>query len=705
MIPEGDPATRKQSSVPRAGSLVGSRLAHYQIVSRLGAGGMGEVYLAEDTRLHRRVALKLLPEALTSDPEATRRFLREARTAAALDHPNICAIHEVGNDAGRTFIVMQYVEGETLAAKLERERPSCSDGLALAHQIAEALAEAHAHRIVHRDIKPANVVVTPRGQAKVLDFGLAKLVSETPHVDTQIATASLLSTPGVVVGTVPYMSPEQVRGERVDARTDVWSFGVLLHELMLGRRPFEAKTSLELMAEILMREPPSLSGAASRSSTLERLARRCLEKDPARRYQTARELLPDLAQARREVEGSRVESSPDVPVTPITAPGSPALPAAPLAPSRGAARARVGLALLVALIVVALAATYLRLSRSSPSLAAPDSGASAYDDYLRGKVLVSEENRDNNEQAIELLERAVARDPKLAPAWAELARAYYGKAFYYSPEQAKQIYLEAKVALEKALALDPNLALGHHVRGLLLWSQANRFPHEQAIQSFRRALAIDPNLSDAHHALGMVYIHVGLLDRARSEVEQALVINPANTLARFRLGVIHLYRGEYEDALAVLRGIGDEINRSLVDRTIAQAYLHLGRMDEAAALVEEYFRSYPSDEGGSLTAIQAILLAKSGKPHEAEESIRRAVEIGQEYGHFHHTAHNVAAAYALLGRADEAIHWLKVAAEDGFPCHTCYDTDAFLDSLRADARFVDFMTKLRAQQERFGAGP
>jgi len=204
-------------------------LAHYRIVSKIGAGGMGEVYLAQDTKLDRKVAIKFLPERLVADEQARKRLVREARAAAKLDHPNICSIYEVSEDDGRSFIVMQHVEGETLDVRMKRKPLDLSESLSLASQLADALAEAHTHGIIHRDIKPSNIIITPRGQAKVMDFGLAKSLSTTGAIDTEAATQSLLTTPGTVIGTVPYMSPEQVTGEQLDARTDIFSFGVLLY--------------------------------------------------------------------------------------------------------------------------------------------------------------------------------------------------------------------------------------------------------------------------------------------------------------------------------------------------------------------------------------------------------------------------------------------------------------------------------------------
>src|ERR1700685_3497330 len=197
--------------------MIGETISHYRIVEKLGRGGMGEVYLAEDKQLGRKVAIKFLPAEVATNENARQRLLREAQTAATLDHPNICAIYEVGQDRGYSFIVLQYIEGETLAARLKRQLPDLREALAIAAQVADALNEAHAHGIIHRDIKPENIMLTARSQVKVLGFGLAKVakvLSDSSIIETD--TASILSIPGMVIGTVPYMSPEQVRGEALD---------------------------------------------------------------------------------------------------------------------------------------------------------------------------------------------------------------------------------------------------------------------------------------------------------------------------------------------------------------------------------------------------------------------------------------------------------------------------------------------------------
>src|SRR5450755_2138875 len=266
---------------------------------------MGVVYKAEDIKLHRFVALKFLPAEVAADERARQRLLREAKTAATLDHPNICAIYEVGQEGGYSFIVLQYIEGETLAARLKRQLPDLREALAIAAQVADALAEAHARGIIHRDIKPENIMLTRRNQVKVLDFGLAKVVRDSSIIEAD--TASMLSIPGMVMGTVPYMSPEQVRGEGLGCRRDIFSFGTVLYELLSGRRPFEAKSSAEIISAILTADPPPISRSSlgHSGSAEEELIRKCLEKDAALRYQTMGDLIPDLQQIRREYESGQ----------------------------------------------------------------------------------------------------------------------------------------------------------------------------------------------------------------------------------------------------------------------------------------------------------------------------------------------------------------------------------------------------------------
>jgi serine/threonine-protein kinase len=279
----------------------GTRFDRYEILAPLGRGGMGEVYLALDTRLKRQVALKLLPAEVASDPDRTRRFLREAKAASALSHPNICMVHEVGETAeGQFFIVMEYVEGQTLAAKIGSRPMEAAKVLALGLQLADALEEAQAKGVTHRDLKPQNVMLTPRGQVKVLDFGLAKITRAERPAASDITTDSG-TAPGVVMGTVQYMSPEQALGREVDHRTDLFALGVVLYEMATGRLPFTGPTTSATLDQILHAEPEAMARFNSQApAELERIVRKCLEKDRERRYQSARELLVDLRNLQRD---------------------------------------------------------------------------------------------------------------------------------------------------------------------------------------------------------------------------------------------------------------------------------------------------------------------------------------------------------------------------------------------------------------------
>src|ERR1700726_2162218 len=269
----------------------GTKLGPYEIISPLGAGGMGEVYRARDTRLGRDVAIKVLPEALTNDADRLRRFEQEARTIAALNHPNILGIHDIGAHDGAPFLVSEFLEGVTLRDKLKSGPLPVRRAIEYALGIAEGLAAAHEKGVVHRDLKPENVFVTRDGRVKVLDFGLAKLMRPEESPETEMTLTSPATLPGMVMGTVGYMSPEQVRGEATDARSDIFSFGAVLYEMLTGNRAFKRDTSAETMTAILREEPPELNNTGWQGPLgLQRILGRCLEKNVERRFQSASDL-------------------------------------------------------------------------------------------------------------------------------------------------------------------------------------------------------------------------------------------------------------------------------------------------------------------------------------------------------------------------------------------------------------------------------
>jgi serine/threonine protein kinase/Tol biopolymer transport system component len=340
-----------------ASSAIGRRIGHYQVLSLLGAGGMGEVYLAEDTQLGRKLALKLLPTQLTADADRLRRFEREARAASALNHPNIITIFEIGQEGSTHYIATEFIDGETLRQQIadapgQRMKPS--EAVGTAAQIAAALAAAHEAGIIHRDIKPENVMVRRDGLVKVLDFGLAKLTEPAPSVNySQASTLARNSTEaGVVIGTPRYMSPEQARGEKVDARTDIFSLGVMLYEMLSGQPAFRGASAVEVMNAILKEEPPELSETKAKiSPQLEKIVRRCLEKKPEMRFHSAHDLGFAL-DALTTPSGSRLETQPAAPVVTERA-----------GPSRLFGQARLAWAVAAALSLLAVGLIWAHFAR------------------------------------------------------------------------------------------------------------------------------------------------------------------------------------------------------------------------------------------------------------------------------------------------------------------------------------------------------
>lgn len=283
-------------------SFIGQRIGHYEVTSLIGRGGMGEVFLALDNSLGRKVALKLLRSEFTQNEDRLRRFEQEARAASALNHPNILTIHEIGHEGSLHFMATEYVEGETLRQHIASAQMTLGETLDVAVQVSSALAAAHQAGIIHRDIKPENIMLRGDGYVKVLDFGLAKLTA--PKTDHTAAPTLLKvdTEPGVVMGTISYMSPEQARGLAVDARTDIWSLGAMIYEMVAGRQPFEGETASDVLSLILQKEPLPLAHSLPEvPAELERIVRKALRKDKEERYQTVKDLQIDLKNLRKEL--------------------------------------------------------------------------------------------------------------------------------------------------------------------------------------------------------------------------------------------------------------------------------------------------------------------------------------------------------------------------------------------------------------------
>jgi eukaryotic-like serine/threonine-protein kinase len=798
----------------------GTRLGPYEVLAPLGAGGMGEVYRARDPRLGREVALKVLPDSMASDPVRLGRFEREARSASALNHPNIVTIYDVGREAAVSYIAMELVTGASLRERLTGGPLSLRSVIDVGAQIASGLASAHAIGLVHRDLKPENVMITADGLVKILDFGLAKLSVAPEAVDlaSQAPTMTRGTEPGVILGTVGYMSPEQAGGQTVDFRSDQFSLGVILYEVAAGIRPFHRTTAVETLTAILQEEPPPLDLINPQiPEAFRAIVQRCLAKDPERRYHSTRDLARDLTELR------------DRPTSTAAGPTSlrPERRGRPFALAAGAlallvavgtvlwmARQRVSsvaasdrsiailplqnfggraeedyfsdgmteslitdLAKVKGLLVIArnsvfgyknknvdvrkvgedLHVRYVlegsvqragdsvrvnvqlidaatgyhlwaekydrpmkdvfavqddisgRIARSlqtalggSPPASfgsPPTSNLEAYNAFLRGRYYLNQFEWAKKDESIPLFERAVTLDPSFAMAHAALASAYAKKAFEEDPDGIWRS--KATAEIEKALALDPNLAQAYLARGSLAWTRENGFPHEQAAADFRKAIELNPNYDAAHGARASLYYHVGLLDKSLKEYEIALRIDPHNLDYLYRIPRIHLYQQRYAEALAEF----DTNPRFRVDFLKPIALDHLGRHGEALRLAETHSLSNPThskkEETADAASTLAVLRAHLGDSAQAEQEIRIAVEKGGRGSHFHHASYNIATAYALMGKAKEALEWLEKTADWGMPCYPLFAKDPFFDKLRGDPDFQAFLARQRAQWERF----
>ena len=367
----------------------GTKLGRYEIRSKLGEGGMGEVYLAEDTRLHRKVALKLLPTDLASNKDRMRRFEQEATAAAALNHPNIAHIYEIGDAEGVTFIAMEFVDGQTLRLKIHQERTELRKLLRFLQHTAEGLARAHAAGIVHRDLKPDNIMITQEGHAKILDFGLAKLIEQSPapnNDSSEIQTAVMPqhSTPGTVMGTIGYMSPEQAQGKtkEIDQRSDVFSFGCILFEASTGKKPFEGESVIKSLHMVVYEQPPQIADLnPSAPAELQRIVRRCLAKDPDDRYQSIKDVAIELKELRRDLEGVGIDTT--VPPPSRSSAGAEATQSASVTPTLSSSSASLQTRASSAEYVVSGIKQH-KLTAAIIGLAVLVAGVSIFAFYLRG---------------------------------------------------------------------------------------------------------------------------------------------------------------------------------------------------------------------------------------------------------------------------------------------------------------------------------
>ncbi|HZH81186.1 MAG TPA: protein kinase, partial [Gemmatimonadales bacterium] len=639
----------------------------------LAHGRTAAVFLGRDVKHDRPVAIKVLDPELAAAVGAER-FLREIQLAARLRHPHIVALHDSGETDSLLYFVMPYVAGESLRARLDREpQLPIPDAVRIMGDVAQALGYAHGLGVVHRDIKPENILLE-NGHALVADFGIARAITA--------AGSERLTETGLALGTPAYMSPEQgTEDGEVDGRSDLYALGCVGYEMLAGAPPFTGPTAQAILARHAV-DPvaPIRTVRDTVPRGVEQAVLRALAKVPADRYPSATEFAEALTQPALE-QGSSGR----------------------IAKSRGA-RVALGVGVSAAATLALLVAFGLGGRREQPHARAPlTSNAEAYDLYLRADMLLAErQNRQNDSVAITLFERSMALDPSFAAAEAGLARAYALRVSEFAPEDTAALQ-RAQLAADNALRLDPNLAEAHLAQARLLWGPAGHFFHERAAQEDRRALSLNPNMGRAHGSLGNIYLHMGLLDEAVAELQKTLAISPREDNALRRIAEARAYQGHYDEALRILSQVEPEANPPYWYYEMAVVLMHLGRSDSAFAVIQNYLRANPEDQGGVVTSARAVRYALAGDRRRTEQDIQDAIVKGKGYIHFHHAAYHIALAYALLHRPDSAVQWLRRVADGGMPCYPLFAGDPFLDGIRQDQGFIVFLREQEAQWKRFRA--
>ena len=735
----------------------GARLGHYRIEALLGAGGMGEVYRAVDTRLDRNVAIKISREQFSA------RFAREARAISSLNHPNICTLHDVGPN----YLVMEMVDGETLRDWLKRA-PPVDRSLEIARQVLEALRAAHGAGIVHRDLKPANVMVRFDGYVKVLDFGLAKRIPAAGALKTDDTVTAGLSVPGQIMGTVAYMSPEQVLGQEVDQRSDLFAFGIILYEMIAGRHPWPCTSTVDTMHAILHDDPPALRVASSTATELGDVVQRLLRKGRAERYPSAEAVLEALARAAPRDSSATIRLANSKPLTSIAV-----LPFIFLSEVDSRQGLSLGFADAVITILsnlddVAVAPTSAILNYAYGTEAASVCRDLGVRYTLQGTVQhlgrrwrVSLQLFDSTTQTIgfsekhdfemedvfdvqdEIGQRVVrSLESRFAPAVARSRDRYsqdaeafdeFMSGLHDSYSNRLETLENAVRHLSRAIERDPEFALAHATLSYVSMNIHFQFDPQhtwldKAEQHCERALALDRALPEGHLARSWIlwsaaknFQHADAI----AALEQVLVAQPNSERAHNRMCSICLHIGRLPEA-RIAHERAQRSNPKTRNTNLDYYYLYTGnfaRFEEQAdghmnetpvtmyALVGHalapLYRGDLDLAGQRLSAalkqspgepivhsLQAIVYAARNQTDLALECVRKALDSPSSFGHTHHAYHHIACAYAVLGDTDKALAWLQRSINTGFACWPFFRIDPYLKNLKEEPRFIQLNADL-----------